>query len=182
MFPTSHDITPESWLKCFDVLEKLVKAGNHVLVTTKPRFEIIRALCEHFAPWKHLIQFRFTITSGYDDKLKYWEPGAPLFGDRMSSLAHALATGYRTSISIEPCLDPDPRKLVAHLKPFVTGTIWLGPMNYNGNHEFNSLETLADWVAWFEDDPVVKLKDTVYNRLQLVNPRGETRIGGENLG
>jgi hypothetical protein len=64
-------------------------------------------------------------------------------------------------------LTPDPRALILNIREYVTGTIWLGPMNYHGKHDFNSKETLENWVKWFKDDPKVKLKDTVYNKLGI---------------
>src|SRR3972149_6068470 len=44
MFPSSHDIidNPEIKSACFIVIEKLLEAGNELLITTKPKFSIIK--------------------------------------------------------------------------------------------------------------------------------------------
>ena len=71
MFPTSHDITEQSLDNCLVVLEKLFKSGNNVLVTTKPRLECIKKICEKFEKYNDLIQFRFTITSFNNEKKRF---------------------------------------------------------------------------------------------------------------
>ena len=137
-----------------------------MLVTTKPHLQVIEAICELFASFKDSIQFRFTITSIDNATLKQWEPGAPPFEERLEALQHAYAAGFKTSISIEPCLDADPRPLVALLRSFVTESIWLGSMNYCGTHEFNAKETLVRWLSWFQDDPLIRFKDSVHKKLE----------------
>jgi hypothetical protein len=132
MFPSSHDIVdiPEVEQACFDVLSKLLKRGNDVLVTTKPRKPIIKKIDHLFSNYKTQIQFRFTITSRNNDLLKFWEPNAPLFEERMSCLEFAFSNGYKTSVSIEPFLDHDPQTLVKMVAPYSTESIWIGKMNY----------------------------------------------------
>lgn len=44
MFPTAHDLTEENYDKTEQILTKLLEAGNEVLITTKPRFEVIKFL------------------------------------------------------------------------------------------------------------------------------------------
>jgi len=167
MFPTSHDLTPNILPETLIILKKLLDAGNEVLITTKPHCEVISRICVVFDyhPNRDNIQFRFTITSIDDEKLKYWEPGATVFRNRMMALYRAYFYKYKTSISIEPCLDEDPRALIEELRPCVTESIWLGPMNYCGEREFNSKETLRNWLEWFKDDPLVRFKDSVYKKL-----------------
>ncbi len=130
MFPTSHDITPESLSGCLIVLKKLLDANNEVLITTKPNLNCVKIICNSFYKKKDLIQFRFTITSFNNDLLSFWEPNAPLFEERLESFIHSYNTGYKTSISIEPFLDKDPFLLVNKLIPYVTESIWIGKMNY----------------------------------------------------
>ncbi|MFX0073726.1 MAG: hypothetical protein ACFFAO_21820 [Candidatus Hermodarchaeota archaeon] len=130
MFPTSHDITKESLNGCLIVLNKLIKAKNKILITTKPVFEIIKKICHIFEKNKDLIQFRFTITSNNNNILKFWEPEAPKFEERIEALKYAYMYGYRTSISIEPFLDKNPIPLIRVLIPYVTESIWIGKMNY----------------------------------------------------
>jgi len=130
MFPTSHDITDESLVNCIRVLKKLIDSENDVLITTKPRLNCVKIICNNFWKRRDFIQFRFTITSINDDLLKFWEPGAPPFKERYESLKYAYEQDYKTSISIEPFLDKDPFILVKKLIPYVTESIWIGKMNY----------------------------------------------------
>ena len=51
MFPTAHDITPQTYLYYTVVLQRLLRAGNEVLITTKPRFTIIKMLCKRIKPY-----------------------------------------------------------------------------------------------------------------------------------
>ena len=48
MFPSSHDITPGNFEACMTVLDKLIGAGNEVLIVSKPRYDIIREICLEF--------------------------------------------------------------------------------------------------------------------------------------
>jgi len=133
MFPSSHDITPAVLEPCMKVLEKLISKGNEVLITTKPNLLVIRKICDTFqhACYKNWIQFRFTIGSLNDKILKFWEPRAPSFNERLESLKYAHSKGYKTSISIEPVLDRwQLFSLVRILDPYVTESIWIGTMNY----------------------------------------------------
>ena len=141
MFPTSHDITPEFKEECFLVLKKLLDAGNSVLITSKPHFDLIKELCESFEKYKILIQFRFTITSLNNKTLKFWEPGAPSFEERLQALKFANSMKYKTSVSIEPFLDKDPIPLIKKLYSYVSETIWIGKMNYL-KRNYSSIEEL----------------------------------------
>jgi len=131
MFPSTHDITPETLLPNVIVLNQLLLAGNEILITTKPHFSVIKFLVEHLPGYKNQIQFRFTIGSISNKTLSFWEPGAPNFVERLQALAFAFHNGYKTSISIEPILSSfHLDELIETLDPFVTDTIWLGTMNY----------------------------------------------------
>ena len=137
MFPSTHDILPEFLEPCLDVVRKLLDAGKCVLIVTKPHFESIRAIGEHFAgvgplfrDWRDRILFRFTIGAMDERLLSYWEPGAPTFQERMYSLALARRFGFETSVSCEPLLESERVvELVRELEPYVTETIWIGKMN-----------------------------------------------------
>jgi DNA repair photolyase len=168
MFPTSHDIVPAEpfFTACMTVLEKLLRAGNDVLVTTKPHLKVVKYICNTFISFKSQIQFRFTITSMDDKKLAEWEPGAPKFQERFESMKLAFDAGYKTSISAEPCLEADPRELIKTLRPFVTESIWLGSMNYcGGGYEFTSRSNLRNWITWFSGDELVRFKDSIEKKL-----------------
>jgi DNA repair photolyase len=52
MFSSSHDITPGNFDACYVVLEKLLLAGNHVLVVSKPHLECIMRICKGLKQWR----------------------------------------------------------------------------------------------------------------------------------
>lgn len=136
MFPSTHDITPETAGDYVEVLSKMLTAGNEVLITTKPSFEVIDKLTNFLDIWaagshKKQVQFRFTITSITDEISKQYEPLAPLPRERFDSLAIAHIKGFKTSISIEPFLEPiaGVLDLIQRASVYVTESIWIGPSN-----------------------------------------------------
>jgi DNA repair photolyase len=169
MIPTSHDITPAHLDLAMSVIGKLLVAGNRLLITTKPHLKCIMKICQAFKEYKEMIQFRFTITSKDDLMLAKWEPGAPLFLERVKALIFAFKAGFNTSISMEPCLDLDPRPLVERIAPYVTGKIWIGVMNYCGEYFFTKIETLQTWLGYFAGNEQIIFKDAVINRIEKFN-------------
>ena len=181
MFPTSHDITEVTLNNCNIVIKKLLTSGNSLLITTKPNLICINSICKYFIDFKELIQFRFTITSMNNDIIRFWEPNAPNFEERLNSLKIAYNSGYKTSISIEPLLEKDPFPLIEVLIPYVTESIWIGKMNYIKNIEINSYEKkyyeLIKDVNSTENlklileklkrynSTIIKIKDSIYNFL-----------------
>lgn len=167
MFPTSHDITLDSYIWCFVVLHKLLEAGNKVLITTKPHPEVIKELIFDFSVYKHLIEFRFTITSRDDKILREFEPNAPNFSDRIMCLSTAWDLGFNTSVSIEPFLDKDPIPLVKHVYRYTSGTIWVGKLNYMKT-DFNTWDNVQKVVNRLDDlsqniREKIRLKDSIVN-------------------
>lgn len=152
MFPSSHDITPNIIDECIIVLKKLLEAGNEVLITTKPHHECVKRMCNELEPYKDLMLFRFTITSASSVILKRYEPNAPSFLERLTSLEHACRNGFKTSISIEPFLDMNPLGLIIILDPFVTDTIWIGKLNYQ-KEVFNTVENCKKIIKKIERLP-----------------------------
>lgn len=130
MIPSSHDITPGNIGTALEVIGKLLHNGNDLLIVTKPHFSCIKSLIDEFAAYKSQIQFRFTIGSVSSDTLLKWEPGAPGFSERMKSLKYAYQNNFHTSVSVEPLLDEDIDALYSVIIPYVTGTIWVGKMNF----------------------------------------------------
>jgi len=131
MFPSSHDLTPTVINEAIIVLKNLIKAGNQVLVVSKPRTECIEKICSEFQEYKKNILFRFTIGARNNDILSFWEPGAPTFEERREALRYAHEKGFATSVSMEPILDMnDVLDLFFELEPFVSDTLWLGKMNH----------------------------------------------------
>lgn len=181
MFPTSHDITKESLDSCLIVLNKLLIKENKVLITTKPKFECIKTICEQFKKYKPNIQFRFTITSMNPNFLEFWEPRAPSFEDRLKSLKYAYNQSFKTSVSIEPLLDEDPFPLIKKLLPFITESIWIGKMNYiKANNltpnekkyydlirKINTKDNLLKLLEKLKmfNNPKIRIKDSITNYL-----------------
>jgi len=130
MFPTTHDIWPEILDPCLMTIGNLLDAGNHVLIVSKPNRQCIEAMCQEFDSYHESILFRFTIGSADNDLLRYWEPNAPSFDERLDCLKHAASLDYRTSVSAEPLLDVENvAALWEAVAPFATDSIWIGKMN-----------------------------------------------------
>lgn len=130
MFPTAHDLFYDQKDVWGGFLSHLINTNDEVLITTKPDPNVINWICHVFLGDKDKIQFRFTITSYHDKYTKFWEPFAPLYEKRFDALRIAFDRGFKTSISMEPFLDDQPEFLVERLKPYVTESIWIGPMNF----------------------------------------------------
>src|SRR5664280_2327835 len=89
MYPSAHDIRPEHLKENMEFLKHILEAGNEVLIVSKPHLECIKAICKEFEAYKDKILFRFTIGSADDNVLKFWEPGAPGFKERLECLKWA---------------------------------------------------------------------------------------------
>ena len=132
MFPTMHDLTPENMNVTVPFLKRILKAGNDVLVVSKPHPEVIQKICDECEEYKDQILFRFTIGSMDSRILSFWEPGAPLFPLRFNALCLAFGRGFKTSVSMEPLLETvedNVVELVENLQMFVIDAIWIGKMN-----------------------------------------------------
>ena len=135
------------------VLEKLLAAGNDVLIVSKPHLDCIRTICNAFGHYSDQfrvvrchdqpdmaddnrlfrIVFRFTIGAVNDRILKFWEPNAPTYEERKAALKYAFDAGFQTSVSAEPMLDaPNIDLLVSDLMPYITDSFWIGEMNHIG--------------------------------------------------
>lgn len=133
MFPTRHDIVPEILDASVAHLIKLLSAGNEVLIVSKPHLDVIRRLVDDLGPNRDQVMFRFTIGSKNNETLRFWEPGAPSYNERLASLVVAGEAGFRTSVSMEPMLDENEDDIVTavdDLGSCVTDTIWLGKANH----------------------------------------------------
>ena len=131
MFPTTHDVSPTYLPHALTVLEKILKAGNKVLIVSKPHLECVKELCARFGQYRGNILFRFTIGTLNPEVSKFWEPGAPLPEERLQSLAYAYGEGFETSVSGEPMLlgTDDAMHTFAGVEQYVTQAIWLGKLN-----------------------------------------------------
>ena len=180
MFPTTHDITPTNLSACVQILTNLLSPGNEGVIVTKPHFECIQALCEVLPMFKSNFIFRFTIGSSNSETLKFWEPGAPDFKERLASLKYAHWKGYQTSVSCEPMLDDNIQDVVEQVLPYVMETVWIGKPNMlksrlsmNGHDDEETMaradslmQSLSDQFIWdlygrYKDEPKVRWKDSI---------------------
>ena len=138
MFPTTHDITAGNGGACLSALIDLLRAGNQVLVVSKagPHIPGILYAAWSLARWKGRLELRVSLTCLDRNIAAFWEPGAPSPGERMDALWTARDLGILTSVSIEPCLEPERlREIVAGAispwsgRPGMKGEIWIGAAN-----------------------------------------------------
>jgi DNA repair photolyase len=165
MFPSSHDITSSNLQACMTVLDNLLKAGNRVLIVSKPHLDCIKQICDEFESFKNQILFRFTIGAMDDQILSFWEPNAPSYDERKASLQHAFNEGFATSVSVEPMLDSaNIDALIRHLSPYVAHSIWIGTINHLGRLEKHAdvvLRQAIEMVRQGQTDAMIK---AIYQR------------------
>ena len=179
MYPGTHDIFLETLPETVSYLRPWLKLGNNILITTKPRFNVITLLCDALQDYKNQITFRFTIGSMHDEILNVWEPDAPKYRERMLCLEHAKTQGYQTSASIEPYLDGDVIPLAESMLPLITDSIWIGKMRevdfrvetswfdeegmdvYNKLLELLSDEFVEHIYRHFKNNPKIHYKDSI---------------------
>ncbi|MHA1717993.1 MAG: radical SAM protein [Promethearchaeota archaeon] len=164
MYPSSHDIHPDNLNANIQFLNNLLISGNQVLIVSKPHFECIKRICNEFSNFKNQILFRFTIGSANSEVLKYWEPGAPDFKERLKCLKFAFENGFETSISCEPMLDSEINKVIDKVLSFTTDAIWLGKANFllrrlkmNGYSDKKSLKKANELIHWQSDNNMIEL-------------------------
>jgi DNA repair photolyase len=130
MFPSSHDITPAHIEEAMTILRKVLFHGNNVMIVTKPHLVVVQKLCKSLQEYRDQILFRFTVGSKNNDTLKFWEPHAPDFHERLECLKYVFGNEYRTSVSCEPVLDTETKSLVDIVFPYVNDSIWIGKPNF----------------------------------------------------
>jgi len=169
MFPSSHDIQPDYLEYALMFLENILTPGNTVLIVTKPHWECIRTICDEFERFKDNILFRFTIGSSNSDTLRFWEPGAPDFDERLACLESAYYRGFQTSVSCEPMLDNNIEDVIVRVMPFITDAIWIGKANalmqrlrVNDVADRETIMKAHELMRWQSDENIAAL----YNRLK----------------
>lgn len=159
MFPQTHDISPQCINENVFMLKKILEVGNDVFCVTKPHLECIERICNEFSGYRKQLHFCFTIGSTDSNTLKFWEPGATDFNDRLACLKLAFSLGFKTSVSAEPLLDRNIDDLVEKLTPYITNHIWFGKMNnpkqglgMNGySDDFETVERVKDLIIFQND-------------------------------
>jgi len=196
MFPTAHDITPEHLALNLEGIATVLGRGHEILIVSKPHLACIKAICEKFADFKDRILFRFTIGSASNTILKFWEPNAPSFEERLEALKYAFECGFETSVSCEPMLDENIHRVVAAVRDHVTDSIWIGKMNNcitrvtrNTGGDLVCIEAAEklqaqqhDDFIWFlfrtfQSDPKIKWKESIKKvvGLDLATVAGEDK-------
>lgn len=172
MYPSSHDIRPEHLAENMEFLKHILEAGNDVLIVSKPHLVCIKTICEQFKEFKNKILFRFTIGSTDDSVLKFWEPNAPGFMERLECLKLCYNNGFDTSVSCEPMLDDKIDDLIQEVEPYVTETIWIGKINhiigktgrgrldFNGHNDKYTMDKAKELISLQADDKILD----IYNR------------------
>lgn len=130
MVPSSHDLSIENIDYSVNVITKLLQKDNDLLIVSKPRLSVIKAICNEVTPYRDRILFRFSIGSTNTDVLKFWEPGASSFKERLECLKYAFSEGFFTSVSCEPVLDNNVEELVRTVQQYVSDSIWIGKPNF----------------------------------------------------
>jgi|GEM_PF-322424 len=179
MFPSTHDISLEHIDETIKFIGRLLAPGNKVLVVMKPHLECITRICAAFADAKDRILFRFTIGSANSDTLRFWEPNAPDYAERLNSIKLAHSQGFRTSVSCEPMLDDRIEDVINDVSPFVSDAIWLGKatrliyyVETNGGNKAQvaAARALEDRMSdefihgvydRFKDNPMIRWKDSI---------------------
>lgn len=128
MYPTTHDITPSNLEDSIDIIHKHVEIGNEILIVSKPRLDCIMRIADTFLDYQNQILFRFSIGSADNTVLKFWEPNASCYEERVQCLKYVFQLGYNTSISCEPMLDDDIDFVINDIRGYVSDSIWIGKM------------------------------------------------------
>ncbi len=169
MYPSVHDIRPEHLEENLLFLQHILEAGNEVLIVSKPHLACIKEICKRFKAHKDKILFRFSIGSADDNVLKFWEPGAPGFKERLACMKYAYKNGFGTSVSCEPMLDDKISKVIKKVSPYVTETIWLGKVNhligvngrgrldFNGHNDPATMAKAGELIGWQSDEKILEL-------------------------
>jgi DNA repair photolyase len=144
------------------VAKLILEKGNKLLIVSKPRLECIENILYAFDRWKDQILFRFTIGTINDEVSRFWEPGAPLPGERIACLYMAFDSGFQTSVSIEPMLSGifGAEDVFHVVGKYVTETVWIGKMNkallrVDSTHE----EAVRNVLEMQRDEEIIKLVD-----------------------
>jgi len=126
------------------ILEALALAGLNFTILTKGGMRVLRDF-DILKSCSDRCSLGVTLTLRDGDELD-WEPGAPSFAERTSSLYEAKKHGIKTWVSLEPAIDPlQTYSIINDLKDVVDH--WkVGKLNY-----FPDVEKTVDWVRFRED-------------------------------
>jgi len=149
------------------VLRKLLDADNDVLIVSKPHWDCITVICEALKKYQRQITFRFTIGSTKSDILKFWEPGAPSFQERLSCLQYAYQAGYNTSVSCEPYLDQHVVYTYTACKGWIADSFWIGKLR-NFNSRVRIDDATEGQIIKYVDPLKAAMVDFVFKQMHRV--------------
>ena len=171
----THDIDEHNIKEVIEVIMQLLDRGNQILIVSKPRIKPIQKLVAFFLGYRDRIEFRFSIGSQNDEVLKYWEPNAPGYKERMECIKETSTHGFITSISCEPLLDniihmdsththyfgiPLIEELILLNGVYPIKEIWIGAIQYMKGPEL-------DYKAIYEgykSNPRIRFKDSFFKQ------------------
>lgn len=170
MAPTTHDIFPNNVEEYIGRIEEILKKGHRVLMTSKARMFCIKKVCDYFDDIPDLmpsLEIRVSISSTDNNTLRYWEPNAPTYEERISALKYAYHRGFKTSISLEPYTDETLHSVISENKEFTTEGIWIGKMNnpklrlkLNGEYDGDRVGAVNKILELQSDQNII----AIYNR------------------
>jgi hypothetical protein len=118
--------------------------------------------------------FGVTLTCDNDDDSLKWEPGAPLWIDRIESLKLAKSRNIKTWVSFEPVLDPEQTLHLIELVAPYADKIKVGKLNTRNNQSWHcdEIKELSRTISWevFGNKAVAlleKLKKDYYIKADL---------------
>ena len=167
MFPSTHNISLEFLVPCEEKIQQILDSGSDVLIVLKPRLKVVKSICTRFEAVKERIIYRFTIGSTDNAVLKFWEPGAPSFEERIACLKFAYEHGFETSVSVEPWWGGDIDRLISELRQYTSNSIWIGKVNLgktrlkiNGHWNPETEVKYNELMAEYADENIM----AIYNR------------------
>jgi DNA repair photolyase len=164
MFPTKHDITEFNIIDSIEILKTILKAGNDVLIVSKPRLDVIKKLLEELKEYKNNVEIRFSIGTLSEEDIKFFEPGASSILERFECLEIVKKYGYKLSVSAEPLLTTNEEDTSLLIKKVlkIADKIWIGKLNKPNDRIIEkdtlSKEKILKVVSYLENDEnVLKL-------------------------
>lgn len=159
VFPADHDITYDKLDDILDCIRDIVETDSRLVICTKPDPKCIEVICRIFTAYWDIISFCFSIGSSDTATLKYWEPNAPGFNERLEALKIAYHSGFKTFVSCEPMLDNNIEDLIEKVSPFITNSVILSrpvglieKLRINGHGDESSLNTAEKLLSSLSDE------------------------------
>lgn len=130
-YPGTHDIHESNLYESVEVVRELVRNGNKVIIVTKGKNSIVTILVDELKNYHLEVEFRFSISTNYDGRIKKFEGKSPLYKEKKLALEWVSKMGFRTSVSMEPYISANLVDVITDLKELVnTKTFYVGVMNY----------------------------------------------------